>query len=305
MALTKLKRVPQTSAATCISSAVETTPEPRTAEEMYLDLLKRSLTRALFAKEYERHTLKPGRPLLRSVHAFVKGVLAPLNLELVRLVRSGPEDYVQSGHEAGNRVEDAETMLGTLQLDQMQFCITDVCERGVPGDLLEAGVWRGGMTVFMRGVLKARGDNLRRVWAADSFAGLPGPDPALDSFGWKAGDMAVSLEEVKSNFARYGLLDDQVTFLKGFFSETLPSASISALSVLRVDADLYESTLDVLNHLYPKLSVGGYAIFDDYQNLKDCRKAVDEYRQVHRISDSIRNIDSRAVFWRKTAAPSA
>jgi len=287
-----------------ISSSVKTSPEPRTAEEMYLDLLKRSLTRALFAKEYERHTLRPGRLLRRSIHAFVKRILAPLNLELVRLVRSGPEDYVQSGHEAANRVEDAETMLGTLQLDQVQFCITDVCDRGIPGDLLEAGVWRGGMTIFMRGVLKARGDNLRHVWVVDSFAGLPDPDPTLDSFGWKAGDMAVSLEEVKSNFTRYGLLDDQVTFLKGFFSDTLPNASISALSVLRVDADLYESTLDVLNILYPKLSVGGYAIFDDYQNLKDCRKAVDEYRQANRISDPIINIDSRAVFWKKTAAPS-
>lgn len=300
MALTKHDRVQRSSEVASISSAVKTSPEPRTAEEMYLDLLKRSLTRALFAKRHERHTLKPGRLLRRSLHAFVRRALAPLHLELVRVVRSGPEDYVESGHEAGNRVEDAETMLGTLQLDQMQFCITDVCDRGIPGDLLEAGVWRGGMTVFMRGVLKARGDNLRRVWVADSFSGLPDHDSALDSFGWKPGDMAVSLEEVKSNFARYGLLDDQVVFVKGFFADTLPHASISTLSVLRLDADLYESTRDVLNFLYPKLSIGGYAIFDDYQNLKDCRKAVDEYRQAHGISDPIINIDSRAVFWRKT-----
>ena len=111
--------------------------------------------------------------------------------------------------------------------------------------------------------------------------------------------MAVSLEEVKDNFRRYGLLDDQVLFLKGFFNETLPTAPISALSVLRVDADLYESTLEVLNNLYPKLSVGGYAVFDDYQNLKDCRRAVDEYRHAHGITDPITNIDLRAVFWKK------
>jgi O-methyltransferase len=305
MALTKHDRVKPNSAAACISSAVRTSPEPRTAEEMYLDLLKRSLTRTVFAKEYERHTLKPSPLLRRCIHAVVKRVLAPLNMELVRLVRSRPQDYVESGHEATNRVEDAETMLGTLQLDQMQFCINDVCDRGIPGDLLEAGVWRGGMTVFMRGVLKARRDNLKRVWVVDSFAGLPDPDAKFDSFGWKAGDMAVSLDEVKCNFVRYGLLDDQVVFLKGVFCDSLPKAPISALSVLRVDADLYESTLDVLNNLYPKLSVGGYAIFDDYQNLKDCRKAVDEYRHVQRISDPIVNIDSRAVFWRKAAAPSS
>jgi len=268
---------------------------------MYLDLLKRSLTRTLFAKEYERHALKPTTLLRRSVHTVLRRLLAPLNLELVRLVRSGPEDYLQSGHEAANRVEDAETMLGTLQLDQMQACINDVCNRGIPGDLLEAGVWRGGMTVFMRGVLRARGDNLRRVWVVDSFAGLPDPDATVDTFGWKAGDMAVSLDEVKRNFMRYGLLDDQVRFLEGFFSDTLPNASISALSVLRVDADLYESTLEVLNNLYPKLSVGGYAIFDDYQNLSDCRKAIDEYRHAHRISEPITKIDSRAIFWQRRA----
>jgi O-methyltransferase len=113
--------------------------------------------------------------------------------------------------------------------------------------------------------------------------------------------MAVSLEEVKSNFMRYGLLDDQVRFLRGFFSDTLPDAPISSLSVLRVDADLYESTIDVLNCLYPKLSPGGYAMFDDYQNLKECRRAIDEYRHANRISDPIVRIDSRAVYWKKTA----
>jgi O-methyltransferase len=300
MPLTKSDHIQHDTPGVCISGLVETRPEPHTPDEMYLDLLKRSLTRTLFARGYERHTLAPGRPLLRFVHAIVKRALAPIHLELVRLVRSGPEDYVQSGHEARNRVEDAETMLGTMQLDQMQFCINDVCDRGIVGDLLEAGVWRGGMTVFMRGVLKARGETQRRVWVADSFAGLPAPDANADSFGWKGGDMAVSLEEVKNNFLRYGLLDDQVTFLKGFFSATLPKAPISALSVLRVDADLYESTLDVLNSLYPKLSVGGYAIFDDYQNLGDCRRAIDEYRQTHGIADPIIKIDTRAVFWKKT-----
>jgi O-methyltransferase len=284
----------------CISSAVKTAPEPRTVAEMYLDLLKKNLTRAISAKEYERHTLRPSGVWRRSMNTVINGTLAQLNLELVRVVRSGPEDYIESGHEARNRVEDAETMLGTRQLDQMQFCINDVCERGIPGDVLEAGVWRGGMTVFMRGVLKARGDTLRRVWVADSFAGLPRPQGAHNSFGWQAGQMAVSLDDVKANFMRYGLLDEQVMFVKGFFDETLPAAPIPALSVLRVDADLYESTLTVLKNLYPRLSVGGYAVFDDYLNLADCRKAVDEYRKDHGIDDTITSIDSRAVFWKKT-----
>jgi hypothetical protein len=282
-----------------ISVLVRTEPPPHSPAELYLDLMKRVLTRTLVARPRERHTLKPRSPLRRSAAALVRHILGPLDLELVRVIPCTPHDYVESGHSANNRVEDAETMVGTRQLDNMQACIADVIGKGVPGDLLEAGVWRGGMTIFMRAALKALGEQSRRVWVADSFEGLPAPDGAFDSFGWQAGDMAESLDAVRNNFARYGLLDSQVSFLKGFFKNTLPSAPISKLSILRVDADLYESTMDVLNHLYPKLSPGGYAIFDDYRNLPDCRRAIDEYRSRNAVAAEIRTIDSRAVFWQK------
>lgn len=114
--------------------------------------------------------------------------------------------------------------------------------------------------------------------------------------------MAVSLEGVKNNFARYGLLDEQVQFLKGFFSESLPNAPIRQLSILRVDADLYGSTMDVLHNLYSRLSAGGYAVFDDYQNLPDCRRAIDEFRRDHGITEEIRPIDERAVCWQRRPA---
>jgi O-methyltransferase len=254
-------------------------------EELYLDLLKRTLSRALIAKKRERHTISPGRLHLRIINKVQRAMLSPMNLELVQLKDSKYEDYVESSHAAYNRTEDAETMIGLKQLDQMQACISDVIKNNVPGDLIEAGVWRGGMTIFMRGAMKALGDKQRRLWIADSFEGLPDPEKDADSFGWEEGAMAVSEDQMSANFERYGLLDDQVVFLKGFFSDTLPGADIDKLSVLRVDADLYESTLDVLNALNPKLSVGGYAIFDDYQNLKDCQRAIDEYRAQHNISD--------------------
>jgi len=198
-------------------------------------------------------------------------------------------------------MESAETMLGLRQLGHMERCIVDVLREGVPGHLLEAGVWRGGMTIFMRGVLRAYGATDRVVWVADSFAGLPQPEPGQLYDNWKEGDMAVSLEEVQENFERYGLLDDQVRFLKGFFSETLPQARIQKLAILRVDADLYSSTLDVLNNLYSRLSPGGFAIFDDYQNLPDCKRAVDEFRAAHNIREEISKIDERAVYWRREA----
>lgn len=282
-----------------ISPLVETRPVPTTPAELYLDLLKRTLTRTVVARATERQTIQARLSVKRIALGAIKMLLRPLSLELVRLVRCTPEDYLESSHASQGRNEYAETMLGTRQLDNMQACITDVLRRGVPGDLLEAGVWRGGMTILMRAVLKAHEDPSRCVWVADSFEGLPEPDPVADTYGWRSGEMATTLNEVRDNFARYGLLDDRVRFLKGFFSETLPSAPISSLAILRIDADLYGSTMDAVTSLYPKLSPGGYAIFDDYRNLADCRRAVDEYRTLNSITEQIEPIDSRAVFWRK------
>jgi O-methyltransferase len=234
------------------------------------------------------------------LHRFNRAAVR-FGLEAVRLSPSCAEDYLESVCESENRVEDAETMLGTRQLDHMQRCIVDVLTRNIPGDLIEAGVWRGGMTIFMRAVLKAYQITDRSVWVADSFAGLPEIDRQHETFAWQRGNMAVSLEAVRNNFARYGLLDEHVVFLKGFFSETLPTAPVRQLSILRVDADLYESTMDVLRNLYSTLSVGGYAIFDDYQNLPDCRRAIDDFRRNHGITEEICGIDKRAVYWQKQA----
>jgi len=279
---------------------VHTQPPPQDPAELYLDLMKRILTRALTANGLERHTIQPVGPKSRLLYHFnrlVRGV----GLETVRLKPSCAEDYIESGHEATNRAEDAETMLGTRQLDHMQRCIVDVLTRNVPGDFMEAGVWRGGMAIFMRAVLKAYQVKDRKVWAADSFAGLPPIDPQHNTSDWKEGDMSVSLATVKSNFARYGLLDEQVKFLPGFFSETLPTAPVRSLSILRVDADLYGSTMDVLGNLYSALSVGGYTVLDDYQNLPDCRRAIDEFRRIRGITEEICQIDRRAVYWQKRA----
>lgn len=283
-----------------IVSAISSDPIPQAASELYLDLMKKLLTRVIFARSIERHTIRatgPKSKLLWGLNRYTKRV----NLEFVRLVPTSVSDYVESGREAQRRAEDAETMLGIRQLDQMQRCMVDVLENNVPGDILEAGVWRGGMTIFMRAVLKAYQDVERKVWVVDSFEGLPPIDREKDTFDWDEGNLAASLEEVQSYFARYGLLDEQVCFLKGFFCDTLPDPRISKLAILRVDADLYTSTKEVLSALYPALSVGGYAIFDDYQNLPDCRRAIDEFRQANGVTEEIHPIDQRAVYWKKLA----
>jgi hypothetical protein len=196
------------------------------------------------------------------------------------------------------------TMVGLSQHDALQACIENILADEVPGDLIETGVWRGGMTILMRALLAVYGVIDRRVWVADSFQGLPPPDvdkyPAdRDVALHTINQMRVSLAQVRSHFDRYGLLDDRVRFLPGWFRDTLPAAPIESLALMRLDGDMYESTSDALTALYPKLSHGGYVIVDDYGAVLACRQAVHDYRAAQGIVEPIVSIDWTGVYWRK------
>jgi len=197
----------------------------------------------------------------------------------------------------------AETMIGVERLTNIQACMKAVLLDNVPGDFIECGVWRGGATIFMRAVLAAYEITDRTVWVADSFQGLPPPDPY--TYPADANDkhhtieeLRVSADEVRGNFARYGLLDDQVKFLEGWFADTLPDAPISKLAVLRLDGDMYSSTWEAITELYPKLMPGGFCIVDDFR-LPGCREAIRDYRNRERIGDEVIEVDWTAVYWRK------
>jgi O-methyltransferase len=112
--------------------------------------------------------------------------------------------------------------------------------------------------------------------------------------------LKVSLDEVKANFAKFNMLDDQVMFLKGWFKDTLPTAPIAKLAILRLDGDMYESTMNALDALYVKVSPGGFVIVDDYV-LPTCKKAIHDFRDRHKIDEPLEPIDNMAVFWRVSA----
>ena len=247
-----------------------------TAQQLYLDLLKRCLLGLIYRDPPSS---------------------AP------RIGEYSTRIFIDKFREAGRDIpSQAHSMIGLYRMNNVQTCVEQVLADGIPGDLMETGVWRGGTTIFMRGILQAYGVTDRKVWVADSFAGLPEPDLAshpVDEFwlpmtGW----IAVDLETVRSNFERYGLLDDQVEFLKGWFKDSLPKAPVEKLAVLRLDGDLYASTWDAMVNLYPKLSPGGFIIVDDY-NLASCREAIHDYRETHQINEYIKDIDGHGVYWRK------
>jgi Macrocin-O-methyltransferase (TylF) len=201
----------------------------------------------------------------------------------------------------------AHTMVGRQRLDNVHMCMDQVLADGIPGDFIETGAWRGGVCIFMRAVLEAYGCVDRTVWVADSFQGIPestgGSHPLDQEMALhRANDvLAVPVQVVRENFRRYGLLDDQVKFLSGWFKDSLPEAPIDRLAVLRLDGDLYESTTDALENLYPKLSTGGFVIVDDYA-IPGCRDAVHDFRRKRDVEDPIQTIDYTGVYWRRTAA---
>jgi O-methyltransferase len=244
---------------------------------LYLDLLKRSLSNTIYGDA----NISPG------------AASSNYSLEL----REAGRDWPAVAH----------TMIGIKRLDNLQDCVERVLSAKIPGDLIETGVWRGGASILMRGVLKAHQNSERAVWVADSFEGLPKPDP--DRYPADAGDkhfayaeLAVSLEEVQENFRRYDLLDAQVRFVKGWFRDTLPALPAQQFAVIRLDGDMYESTMVALESLYPKLSPGGFAIIDDYGAIEGCRKAVDDFRDANSIFDSMHEVDWTGVYWAKDSA---
>jgi hypothetical protein len=286
--------------------------------ERYLALLKKSLLDELYLENeakliyFAQHAINGTAPRLAQVIEDFRAIQSHGIYEALRESRKVGGWIPFSRVEAGKTVEikegrnftfTAHTMIGRARLDNLHLCLDAITRDAVPGDLIETGAWRGGATIFMRGYLAAHGISGRSVWVADSFEGLPPPSHEKDQ-GWDFSSkvfpyLAVSLEDVKALFQRYELLDDQVRFLKGWFRDTLPKAPIERLALLRMDGDLYESTMDALNNLYPRLSPGGFAIVDDYFSFPQCKDAVHEYRERHRIDGELVRIDHDAVYWRR------
>lgn len=271
------------------------------AIERYLRLMARVLTR------YEMDTpFVAIDPALRS--AIVQRVWRRfdrlLNKQQLALVRRKERDYAL--REQGlDPPGDAETMIGLVRLENLRQAIRTVVDEDVPGDVLEAGVWRGGASIFMRAALVAYGAPDRKVWLADSFAGLPPPDlerypQDKDMSLHLLPYMVATLDRVRKAFARYELLDENVHFIEGWFKDTLHTAPVRQLSLLRVDGDMYESTIQVLEALYDRVSPGGFVIIDDYKAFRECRQATDDYRASHAINDPITEIDWTGVYWRKS-----
>lgn len=264
----------------------------------YLDLLKKTLTASVY-DESAWSVLEAGgrRGLFGRTKAVLIKLLGRKSLLLVnarpydRARRNNGEDWPMFGF----------TMVGHQRLDNIRTCIETTLAEGIPGDIVECGVWRGGCAIFARAVLQIHGVADRKIWLADSFEGMPALVSDADKIDRDLSALrylSVSQREVENNFRRFDLLDAQVGFVKGWFSESLPAAPIGQIAVLRLDGDHHSSTMDALNGLYGRVSKGGFVIVDDYHTYAGCKAAVTEFREAHGITSELTPIDDMAVYWR-------
>jgi O-methyltransferase len=269
---------------------------PATAADLYTDLLIECVNGSVHGTPSQLIARRPASPVKKRVAAF----LADRNRYVASSEQVGADALNHGVGWPEGRWSPGESMIGRERLRQLRDASVTVLREQIPGDMIETGVWRGGACILMKGVLKAYDDTERRVVVADSFEGLPPADDGDDAAALHNDKtLAISREEVMAAFERYGLLDDRVEFLEGWFSETLPNVKHRVWSIIRLDGDMYESTKNAIENLYSGLSVGGYVIVDDYLRYESCRGAIDEFRQLHDITTSLRSIDSDGVFWRK------
>lgn len=261
---------------------------------LYLDLLAKTLTGMI----YEDPPIDPWHGILRDASG---AQIRPENA-VPGTYTVHPGAYDPAVRALGQDWPlTALTMIGLERLRNLQTLITRVIADGISGDFLEAGIWRGGACIFMRGVLAAHGCTSRKVIGVDSFAGLPRPAVPQD-----AGDnhhvfptLAVSRAEVERNFDRYGFLDSQTVLLEGLFGDVLPKSNLGPIALLRLDGDMYASTMDVLTACYPLVPRGGYVVIDDY-NLPAVRAAISDFLGSRGLTGGVPvRIDRSGIYFKK------
>jgi O-methyltransferase len=185
----------------------------------------------------------------------------------------------------------AYTMTSVERMYALYGAIHHVIRAGIPGELVECGVWRGGSSMMAALVLMQLGDSERRLYLYDTFAGMPEPGELdIDARGqsahptWQTAQRQdinewcySSLTEVRENLLSTGLPTERLHLVEGLVEETIPATAPERIAVLRLDTDWYESTRHELEHLYPRLSPGGVLIIDDYGHWAGARAAVDRY----------------------------
>jgi hypothetical protein len=219
--------------------------------------------------------------------------LAPTGPEIRR-----PRQYVHSVLLWKNVRQRGYTMLGCRRGRTLYRLAREIDRSGIPGALVDCGVWNGGSTALL-----SAGAPSREVYAFDSFEGLPPPDEqldgeaSLDREGWCLGVE----DNVRDALRRYGSAE-RLHIVKGWFEDTFPreASSVGPIAVLHADGDWYASVRLTLETFYHRVSPGGFVAVDDYGVWSGARQAVDEFRLARSIEEPLVRVEA-AAYWRKPA----
>ena len=173
----------------------------------------------------------------------------------------------------------------------------------VRGVIVECGTWNGGAAAVMARA-SIRGGLTRNVWLFDSFEGLPAPtadDPPAVHHAYHPGWCTGSPELATEALTGEGVPPDSIHIVKGWFEQTLPTASAGPIALLHVDSDWYESVRICLETFYDSVVPGGVIVLDDYHRWGGCRKAIDEFLGARGLTGLLKPSGKTAVTLTKPA----
>lgn len=234
-----------------------------------------------------------------------RSLVRRLGFDVVRYPASLPPDLDPRAAAIIKAVR-AYTMTSPERLFALVQAVRYVSAAGIPGDIVECGVWRGGsMMAAARALLECR-DSVRHLHLFDTYEGMTAPSAKDVDIGGQRADALLTvqdkadpksiwcyatLEDVQASMATTGYDMSRIHFVKGKVEETVPMDAPESIAILRLDTDWYESTRHELEHLYPRLRPGGVLIIDDYGHWAGCRQAVDEYFSMRKLPLLLNRVD--------------
>lgn len=238
----------------------------------------------------------------------VNSILTKLYFKLQNYLKVNefPVDFSQQEIETVRSVQPF-TMTSPERIVSLIHSVEYVVKAGIPGSIVECGVWRGGSMMAAAKTLLRCGCNDREIYLFDTYEGMPAPSvkdisvtgaSASDEFNRRkisedASEWCLAtVEDVERNLLQTGYPPEMLRFVKGKVEDTIPMSSLDTIALLRLDTDWYESTLHELRHLYPRLAPGGILILDDYGHWQGARKATDEFLAENGVTLLLNRIDN-------------
>jgi len=243
--------------------------------------------------------------MLKMVKQGIKRVVSGFGYSIARRKQTSrvefPPDFKSEDIQLIRRVAPF-TMTSNERIMALCESVRYVVKHSVPGDIVECGVWKGGSMMAAALVLMSLGEE-RKLCLFDTFEGMPPPTTVdVDYIGEPAAELMDrldrentgilgTLQEVRHNLSLTGYPDHHVSYIKGKVEDTIPANAPEQIALLRLDTDWYESTYHELQHLFPRISVGGVLILDDYGHWAGARKAVDQYIEENKLKLLLQRID--------------